>query len=145
MIAETTNDISVATVTATSESSPQPPRALAEAAFWATHFWRTWWLLPILTQVVVPSARAGTYCIADILLVLLAHACGERARLRETLRDFAPFAGALMALWGRDRMPGQSTISRWLGHVDGAAVTAFRTLFCPTSVWRACGATGSAA
>jgi len=97
-IAETTNDISVATVTATSESSPQPPRAMAETAFWATHFWSTWWLLPILTRVVVPSARAGTYCIADILLVLLAHACGERARLRETLRDFAPFAGALMAL-----------------------------------------------
>ena len=34
--------------------------------------------------------------------------------MRETLRDFAPFTGALMALWGRDKMPGQSTISRWL-------------------------------
>jgi len=57
MIAETTNDISVATVTATSESSPQPPRAMAETAFWATHFWSTWWLLHFVASWRIGGGR----------------------------------------------------------------------------------------
>lgn len=133
MTTETHDDISVATLRATSEGSPLPPRALAETALWATYLWNSWWLLPIVARVVVPLARAGTYDFADILLVLIAHACGSNTHLRETLREFSSFERPLMALWGRRSMPEQSTLSRWLARISSDAVEQFRPLFCLTS------------
>ncbi|MDO9012030.1 MAG: hypothetical protein Q7U78_09530 [Gallionella sp.] len=134
MPAETTDDISVAPVIATSTPDPSPPVALAETAVWARHLWDRWWLMPICATVVAPSARSGTYCTIDFLLMLLLHACGPHERLRETLREAGPFAGTIMALWARHAMPSQSQLSRWLARLDELAVRAFRTLFCPTSV-----------
>ena len=59
MTTETHDNLSVATLRATSEGSPLPPRALAETALWATYLWNSWWLLPIVARVAVPLARAG--------------------------------------------------------------------------------------
>jgi len=132
MTAETPEDISVATLSATSTLDPMPPRAMAETAVWARHFWQAWWLIPMVAYVCPLPRRAGAYCAVDFLLVLLAHACGERRHLRHTLRDFKPFAGPLMALWGRARAPSQSGISRWLASIETRALEAWRTLFCPT-------------
>lgn len=133
MTTETPDDIAVATLRATPQQSPLPPRALAETALWAAYLWDSWWLLPIVARVIIPHARAGTYHLTDLLLVLLAHACGPHRHIRETLRDFGPYRRPLMALWGRRDMPDQSTISRWLARVTEDAAAAFRTLFCPTS------------
>ena len=133
MSAEVHDDISVAAVTATPERDPVAPLGFAEAVVWAQHFWNAWWLMPIATTVVVPCARAATYCILDFLLVLLAHACGDKAHLRETFRAFQPFSRELMALWGRARMPSQSQMSRWLARIDDSTLASWRTLFYPTS------------
>src|SRR5688500_13616995 len=132
MPAETTEDISVATLTATSAPDPVPPLAMAELAVWARHFWNAWWLIPILSTVIVPSGRAGTYGLAEFLLLLLAHACGNHTHLRQTLREVRPFAQEVMALWAREDMPSQAQLSRWLARIDDAALEAWRTLFCPT-------------
>lgn len=133
MSAETPEEISVATVLATSTPAPTPPPSLSELAAWARVFWDSWMVMAVCSTVHVPFHRAGLYCVLDMLLVLLAHACANHRFVRETLREFRPFAPALMALWARDAMPSQSQLSRWLARIDDAAVEAWRTLFSSTS------------
>ena len=40
-----------------------------------------------------------------------------------------PFASAFMALFGRDRLPARSTLSRFLASLDQAPVEALRAVF----------------
>jgi len=140
MSAEVHDDIAVATVTATSVADPIPSPSLAELSVWARWFWDQWWLLPIVATVTVPLRRSARYCILDIVLPLLAHACSAHSHLRETLRELRRFPDPVMALWGRAALPSQSQISRWLTRIDDSALEAWRTLFCPMSA-----ATGSPA
>jgi len=53
--------------------------------------------------------------------------------LHRTLEEFyerlQPFAGAFMALFGRDRLPSRSALSRFLAGLTQAPVEALRTLF----------------
>ncbi len=138
MTAESPNDISVASVVASSQPDPLVPAGLAECAIWARHFWNTWQLLPICTMVTVPMRRVGDYAFVDILLVLLAHACSGNRSLGETSCRFRPVAPALMSLWGRDAMPSASQIGRWLARIDEWSMEAWRSLFFTTSVSTGC-------
>lgn len=133
MSAEVHEDIAVATVTATSETDPASPPFLTDLSVWARWFWDRWWLLPIVTTVIVPLRRSAHYCILDILLPLLAHVSSAHPHLRQTLRELRHFSKPVMALWGRAALPSQSQISRWLCRIDDNAVEAWRTLFCPMS------------
>ena len=53
---------------------------------------------------------------------------GERT-LETFYKHVQPFATAFMALFGRDRMPHHSTLSRFLTALDQGTVEALRTLF----------------
>lgn len=129
MSAETHEDISVATVLTTPTSARTPPPSLTEVAVWARHFWDSWLVMGICTTVPVPFHRAGLYCVLDLVLVLLAHACANHRFLRATLRQFRPFAPTLTALWARRAMLSQAQLSRWLARLDDDAVEAWRALF----------------
>ena len=134
MTTETSEDIAVATLSATSTPAPVLPRALAEMLVWARHFWNSWTLVAMCTTVIVRFQRSGQYGFQDFLLLLLLHACDTEARLRRTLQEARPFTEEIMSIWARSAMPSQSQLSRWLARVDEATVRAFRTLFCPMYV-----------
>jgi hypothetical protein len=53
---------------------------------------------------------------------------GERT-LEAFYQRLQPFAAAFMALFGRDRLPARSTLSRFLAALNQTPVEALRTLF----------------
>ena len=65
--------------------------------------------------------------------ILLQCSQGYAASSEQTLEAFyerlQPWASAFMALFGRDRLPARSTLSRFLASLDQAAVETLRTLF----------------
>ena len=63
------------------------------------------------------------------MAVLLGYAISGERTLETFYERVQPFATAFMALFGRDRMPHRSTLSRFLAALDQTAVEALRTLF----------------
>lgn len=63
---------------------------------------------------------------------------GDGERTLETFyKHVQPFATAFMALFGRDRMPHHSTLSRFLTALDQGTVEALRTLASREICWHA--------
>jgi hypothetical protein len=73
--------------------------------------------------------RFGRYDIIDFVAVLLGYALSGERTLEAFYERLQPFAQAYMALFGRDRLPARSTLSRFLAALDQAPVEALRTLF----------------
>jgi hypothetical protein len=61
--------------------------------------------------------------------VLLGYAVSSERTLEGFYQRLVPWASAFMALFGRDRLPARSTLSRFLASLDHAVVEALRTLF----------------
>jgi hypothetical protein len=76
-----------------------------------------------------PRQAFGHYDLIDFVAVLLGYAIsGERA-LEAFYERVHPFASAFMALFGRDRLPARSTLSRFLAALTPEPVEALRSLF----------------
>ncbi len=65
----------------------------------------------------------------DFLAVLFGYAASGERTLESFYERLQPWASAFMALFGRDRLPARSTLSRFLASLDQAAVEVLRTLF----------------
>ncbi len=73
--------------------------------------------------------RFGHYDLIDFAVVLLGYAiCGERM-LEAFYERVLPFANTFMALFGRDRLPVRSTLSRFLAQLPQAPFGALRAVF----------------
>ena len=78
------------------------------------------------------TLRGGAVCryeLIDFVAVLLGYAVSGERTLEMFYKHVQPFATAFMALFGRDRLPHHSTLSRYLSALDQGTVEALRTLF----------------
>ena len=73
--------------------------------------------------------RFGHYDLIDFVVVLLGYAISGERTLETFYERMQPFATTFMALFGRDRLPARSTLSRFLAALDRTPVEALRTVF----------------
>jgi hypothetical protein len=112
-----------------SRSVPSTPCWLGEVTIIAHFLKRQGVLSAIEEQVRFARRRFGHYDVIDFVAVLLGYAISGERTLETFYERVQPFANAFMALFGRDRLPARSTLSRFLAALDQAPIEALRTLF----------------
>ncbi len=108
---------------------PSVPAWFAEVILLARHFTQRGVLAAISEHVRLARGRAGHYDVIDFVAVLLGYALSGEPTLEAFFDRLQPFAGPFMALFGRDRLPHRSTLSRFLADVDVACLEAVRQQF----------------
>ena len=116
-------------IQASAHSVPSTPCWFGEVTLMAHLLKRQGTLAAIEEQVRFARRRFGRYEVIDFVAVLLGYAISGERTLEAFYEGLLPWAGAFMALFGRDRLPARSTLSRFLASLDQAAVEALRTLF----------------
>jgi len=129
------SDLSVSIQTS-SQSVPSTPCWLGEVTLIAPFLKRLGVLTAMEKRVRFARRRFGRYEVIDFLAVLLGYAISGERTLQVFYERVEPFAPAFMALFGRNRLPARSTLSRFLAAVDQAPVEALRTLFLEDLVAR---------
>ena len=84
-------------------------------------------------QVRFARKRFGRYEVIDFLAVLFGYTISGERTLEEFYQRLQPFAIPFMALFGRDRLPSRSALSRFLAALTEAPVAALRTLLTSRS------------
>lgn len=120
----------------TSRSEPSTPFWFGEVAVIAHALQRLSVLARIEEQVRFARRRFGYYDVVDFVVVLLGYALSGERTLEAFYESLQPFAAPFMALFGRDRLPHRSTLSRFLAALDQAPVEALRTVFLEDLVAR---------
>src|SRR5712692_1701320 len=100
-----------------------------EIMLMAHHLQRQGVLAAIEEQVRFARRRFGRYEVIDFVAVLFGYAVSGERTLEAFYERLEPWASAFMALFGRDRLPARSTLSRFLAALDQTAVESLRTLF----------------
>src|SRR6266567_5119833 len=116
-------------IQASAESVPSLPCWFGEVTLLARHLQRQGVFAAIEKQVRFARRRFGRYEVIDFVAVLFGYAISGERTLEAFYERLLPWAAAFMALFGRDRLPARSTLSRFLASLDQAAVEALRTLF----------------
>ena len=80
--------------------------------------------------------RFGHYEVVDFVAVLLGYAISRECTLEAFYERLQPFANAFLALFGRNRLPARSTLSRFLVALVQAPVEALRMVFLEDLVAR---------
>jgi hypothetical protein len=80
-------------------------------------------------QVRFARRRFGHYEVIDFVAVFMGYALSGEATVETFYDRLLPFAPPFMALFGRNRLPHCSTLSRFLAAIDQSTVEALRTLF----------------
>ena len=104
------------------------PKKVGVAAF-AQVLTHTGMLRTIQEQVRFARARFGRYELIDFVAVLIGYMLSGEPTLLAFYERLAPFVSPFMALFGRNRLPHRSTLSRFLAALDQPTVEALRTLF----------------
>ena len=117
------------TIQASPQSAPSLPCWFGEATLIARHLQRQGVLAAIEEQVRFARRRFGQYEVIDFVAVLLGYAISGERTLEAFYECLQPWADTFMALFGRDRLPARSTLSRFLAALDQTAVESLRTLF----------------
>jgi hypothetical protein len=112
-----------------SQSVPSTPSWFGEVTMIAHFLKRQGVLSAIEEQVRFARRRFGHYDVIDFVAVLLGYAISGERTLETFYERVQPFANAFMALFGRERLPHRSTLSRFLAALDQATVEALRALF----------------
>jgi hypothetical protein len=86
-------------------------------------------LAKISQRVCFARRRFGHYEVIDFLVVPFGYALSGERTLEAFYEQLHPFATAFMALFGRDRLPARSTLSRFLAALTTEPVEALRALF----------------
>ena len=93
-------------------------------------------LATIEERVRFARRRFGHYDVIDFVVVLLGYAISGERTLEAFYERVHPFASPFMALFGRERLPHRSTLSRFLAALGQAPVEALRTVFLEDLVAR---------
>jgi len=80
--------------------------------------------------------RFGHYDLIDFVAVLLGYAVSSERTVEAFYESLQPYASPFMALFGRERLPHRSTLSRFLAALNQAVVEALRTVFLEDLVAR---------
>ena len=120
---------SAVTIQTSSQSMPSTPSWFGEVTVIVSHLAHQGVLAEISEQVRFARRRFGHYEVIDFLAVLFGYAISGERTLEAFYERLQPWASAFMALFGRDREPSRSTLSRFLAALDRVAVENLRTLF----------------
>ena len=110
------------------ESVVSPPAWFGEVVLLAAHLRKQSVLSQISERVRFARRRFGHYEVIDFLAVLFGYALSGERTLEEFYARLQPFAVPFMALFGRERLPARSTLSRFLAALTEAPIEALRTL-----------------
>ena len=105
------------------------PPWFGEVTLIARHLQHQGVLAEIAERVRFARRRLGHYDLIDFAVVLLGYAASSEHTLEAFYERVHPFAAPFMALFGRERLPHRSTLSRFLAALDQAPVEALRTVF----------------
>jgi hypothetical protein len=86
--------------------------------------------LAIEKRVRFARRRFGHYDVIDFMAVLLSYAISGERTLGAFYESVHPFVAPFMALFGRERLPHRSTLSRFLAALNQATVEAVKPLLC---------------
>jgi len=111
------------------QSMPSTPLWFGEVALIAQHLRKHEILSAIAERVRFARRRFGQYEVIDFVAVLFGYAISGERTLEAFYHCLHPFAAAFMALFGRERLPARSTLSRFLAALPPEAVEALRALF----------------
>lgn len=117
------------TIQTSSQSVPSTPCWFGEVTVIAHFLKHQSVLAAIEEQVRFVRRRFGDYEVIDFVAVLLGYAISGERTLETFYERVQPFANAFMALFGRDRLPHRSTLSRFLAALDQVTIEALRTRF----------------
>jgi hypothetical protein len=120
---------SVVMIQTSSESVPCPPPWFGEVAVLAQYLRKLGLLDAISERVRFARKRAGHYEVIDFVALLFGYAISGERTLETFYEHLYPFAPVFMALFGRERLPARSTLSRFLCTLPFPAVEALRSLF----------------
>lgn len=105
------------------------PDWFGEVTLIAHHLQRQGIFAAIEAQVRFARRRFGHYEVIDFVAVLFGYAISGERTLEAFYGRLQPWASAFMALFGRERLPARSTLSRFLAALPQTAVEALRALF----------------
>ena len=111
-------------IQASAQSVPSTPCWFREVTLIAHFLTRQGVLAAIENQVRFARRRFENYEVIDFLAVLVGYAISGERTLEAFYEQLLPWASAFMALFGRERLPARSTLSRFLASLDQAAVEA---------------------
>lgn len=120
---------STVTIQTSSHSIPSVPGWFGEVVILAQYLHRIGVLAKMSERVRFARRRFGRYEVIDFLAVLFGYAVSGEPTLEAFYQHLHPFAGAFMALFGRERLPARSTLSRFLAALTAEPVEALRALF----------------
>src|SRR6266851_5079939 len=112
-----------------SHSVPSTPCWFGEVVIIAQSLRRRGMLAKISERVRFVRRRFGRYEAIDFVAVLLGYAVSGERTLEAFYEHLHPFAPTFMALFGRERLPARSTLSRFLAALTAEPVEALRALF----------------
>src|SRR5690349_2231699 len=123
-----------------SRSSPVPPPWFGEVALLTSHLRKQGVLDAIAEQVRFARRRFGHFEVIDFVAVLFGYAVSSERTLEAFYQRLRPWAAAFMVLFGRDRLPSRSALSRFLAALTVEPVEALRTCFLTDLLSRPLGA-----
>ena len=113
----------------TSESNFSTPSWFGEVVLLIGYLRKHGILSKINEQVRFARRRFGRYEVIDFLAVLFGYAISGECTPEAFYERLQLFAVPFMALFGRDRLPSRSALSRFLAVLTQAPVDALRMLF----------------
>jgi hypothetical protein len=111
------------------QSVPSTPTWFGEVALIVQHLRKHEILSALGEQVRFARRRFGHYEVIDFVAVLFGYAISGERTLEAFYQRLHPFASAFMALFGRERLPARSTLSRFLAALPPEPVEALRAVF----------------
>jgi hypothetical protein len=112
-----------------SQSVPCPPTWFGDVALLVEYLRKQGIWASICERVRFARGRFGHYEVIDFFAVLFGYAISGERTLQAFYEVVQPFAVPFMALFGRDRLPARSTLSRFLAALTEQVVEALRALF----------------
>jgi hypothetical protein len=131
-------DVSVK-IQASSHSVPATPSWLGEAILIVGYLKKLGVFDALAERVRFARRRFGHYEVIDFVAVLFGYAISSERTLEAFYERLQPFAATFMALFGRDRLPARSTLSRFLTALTPEPVEALRALFLADGLSRPLG------
>ena len=131
-------DVSVKIQTS-SHAVPSTPSWFGEAVLIVGYLKKLGVLDALAERVRFARRRFGHYEVIDFVAVLFGYAISNERTLEAFYERLQPFAAAYMALFGRDRLPARSTLSRFLAALTLEPVEALRALFLSDGLARPLG------
>jgi len=117
------------TIQTSAEAVLSPPSWFGEVVLLARYLKQQGVLEAINERVRFARRRFGRYKVIDFLVVLFGYAISGERTLEAFYQRLQPFADPFMALFGCDRQPVRSTLSRFLAALTSEPVDALRSLF----------------